>query len=164
MSTKTQAARDAARPQETEAARPRPQAGPQAGARSEAAGQEGSAMELVVSRILQGGVLASAVTIALGLALWALTGQNGYGPGRPPAGWGAILQDAVRLRPMAVVQAGLGLLVLTPIFRVAASVVWFVQQRDWVYVAITAAVLLLLLGSLLAGSLGFASAAASPLY
>ena len=121
-------------------------------------------MELVVSRILQGGVLASAAAIALGLALWALTGQKGYEAGQPPAGWGQILRDAMQLRPMAVVQAGLALLVLTPIFRVAASVVWFVQQRDWVYVAITAAVLLLLLGSLLAGSLGFASAAASPLY
>ena len=46
-----------------------------------------------------------------------------------------------------LVQLGLVLLILTPIARVAFSVVAFLIERDWIYVAVSAIVLGLLLYS-----------------
>jgi uncharacterized membrane protein len=50
-----------------------------------------------------------------------------------------------------VIQLGLLLLIATPIGRVVFSVIGFVRQRDWLYVAITLLVLRLLLYSLMSG-------------
>jgi uncharacterized membrane protein len=47
---------------------------------------------------------------------------------------------------------GLLFLIATPIARVVFSIVGFMRQRDWLYVAVTAAVLALLAYSLLASS------------
>ena len=111
-------------------------------------------MEVVISRILQAGVLLSAAVIGLGVLLWALTGHSGYGPGDHPVGLPATLREAAALRPLAVVQLGIGILVLTPVLRVAASVFWFWRERDWTYVIITAAVLAMLMASLALGAIG----------
>lgn len=46
-----------------------------------------------------------------------------------------------------VIQLGLVLLILTPIARVAFSLVAFILERDWIYVAVSAIVLGLLLYS-----------------
>ena len=111
-------------------------------------------MEVVISRILQAGVLLSAAAIGLGVFLWALTGDSGYAPGRYPIGLEATLREAWALRPLAVVQLGLGVLVLTPVVRAAASVLLFWRERDWTYVAITAGVLAMLVASLVLGAAG----------
>lgn len=50
-------------------------------------------------------------------------------------------------------MAGLLLLIATPVIRVAASVVAYAFERDRLYVAITAAVLLLLFASFALGGL-----------
>jgi len=50
-------------------------------------------------------------------------------------------------------MGGLLLLIATPIARVGLSLVAFVHQRDRLYAAITAFVLLLLLASLAGGAL-----------
>ena len=47
----------------------------------------------------------------------------------------------------ALIQLGLVLLILTPIARVAFSLVAFILERDWIYVAVSAIVLGLLLYS-----------------
>ena len=109
-------------------------------------------MEVVISRILQAGVLLSAAAIGLGVLLWALTGHSGYSPGHYPVGLEAPLRDALALRPLAVVQVGLGILMLTPVVRVAASVLLFWRERDWTYVTITATVLAMLIASLALGA------------
>ena len=46
-----------------------------------------------------------------------------------------------------VIQLGLVLLILTPIARVAFSLVAFILERDWIYVTVSAIVLCLLLYS-----------------
>ena len=46
-----------------------------------------------------------------------------------------------------LIQLGLVLLILTPIARVAFSLVAFILERDWIYVAVSAIVLGLLLYS-----------------
>ena len=114
----------------------------------------GTQMELIISRILQTGVLLSAAVIGLGVLLWAVRGGSGYTPGHYPVRLEATLRDAWALRPLAVVQLGLGILVLTPVVRVAASALLFWRERDWTYVAITAAVLAMLVASLALGAVG----------
>ena len=56
--------------------------------------------------------------------------------------------------PDAVISLGLLLLIATPIMRVAASVLLFLAQRDYRYVAITLFVLAVLLISLRGGMAG----------
>jgi uncharacterized membrane protein len=50
----------------------------------------------------------------------------------------------------AVIQLGLVLLILTPIARVAFSLVGFVLERDWTYTALTTLVLAILIYSFIA--------------
>ena len=106
-----------------------------------------------VSTVLIVGVSASAALIALGFVTglafgWtgSLTGSSGTTG--DPTDFSGLGPGLVALRPIAIAQAGLLLLVATPVFRVAVSLVAFALERDRLYVAITAAVLALLLLSL----------------
>ncbi len=60
-----------------------------------------------------------------------------------------IIHEALALHGRGLIQFGLLLLIATPIARVAFSVVAFLHQRDWTYVAVTLIVLSLLFYSLL---------------
>ncbi len=117
----------------------------------EVAADEGK-LEAIVSGILRGGVLACAVIVAAGVLLWAVSGHSGYPPGGYPAGVRDVLRGVREVRPLAVVQLGLWVLVLTPVMRVVASLVMFASQRDWAYVGFTAAVLVLLAAGLWVGA------------
>ncbi|BAS26554.1 membrane protein [Limnochorda pilosa] len=121
---------------------------------AEAGTDDLAAMETWISRLLQLGVLASAAVIALGVILWAATGETGYAPGTYPLGFGSILAGVLAGRPLAVIQVGLVLLVLTPIFRVGAAVLLFHRQGDRAYTLITLAVFLMLAATFLAGGGG----------
>lgn len=56
-----------------------------------------------------------------------------------------IMEGALHLREREVIQFGLVLLIATPIARVAFSIFAFCHERDWMYAAISAIVLALLL-------------------
>jgi uncharacterized membrane protein len=62
-----------------------------------------------------------------------------------------IVAAALRFESSAVIQLGLLLLIATPIARVALSVIGFLRERDFTYVALTLVVLGVLLGSLFLG-------------
>ena len=111
-------------------------------------------LEFFISRILRFGVLFAAAVVSLGVLLWILKGDSGYDAGTYPIALGTIIRDSMALRPLAVIQLGLLFLVLTPVFRVAASLVIFARGRDWTYTVVSCIVLLLLLLSLLVGSTG----------
>jgi uncharacterized membrane protein len=126
-------------------------------------------MELVISYVLRGGVLLSAAIILCGFALGAVTRDTGYapirshhlsdmlafhqrvGPGYFPTAPAAVVQDALGGKPYAIIGLGMLLLIATPVLRVALSVIFFVVERDWLYVGITVFVLTVLLLSLVAG-------------
>ena len=118
-------------------------------------------MDIVLSRLLRGGVLIAAAIALVGGAIYIA--QYGHLPtdhrafrGEPPAlrsTW-AIIRGATQLRSRWLIQLGLLLLIATPILRVAVSLVAFARQRDRTYVVITAIVLALLLFSLFAGAGG----------
>lgn len=60
----------------------------------------------------------------------------------------------LELRPIALAQAGLLVLLATPVLRVMASVVAFALEGDRLYVAITVGVLAILLLSIFGLNLG----------
>ncbi len=93
--------------------------------------------------------------VAAGVALYLLSGRAGSTPwpaavtlDSPDTRLGDVLRGVSALRPFAVIELGVLLLIATPIMRVAASVLLFFQEGDRVYTAITLAVLLILLWSL----------------
>jgi uncharacterized membrane protein len=119
-------------------------------------------IELLISRLLLGGVAISMATVFLGLLLMfvrhpdylqsAADLQRLTAPGgAAPCTLGAVADGVLAGRGQAVVALGLLLLIATPILRVAVSMVGFALQRDRTYTLISAAVLLLLLVSFLLG-------------
>lgn len=106
-----------------------------------------------VSTVLVVGVSVSAALIGLGFFSALAVGWNGSllgaaaGTG-PSTDFSSVAAGLTALRPIALAQAGLLVLLATPVVRVAVSLVAFGLERDRLYVAITAAVLALLLVSL----------------
>lgn len=115
----------------------------------------GTSLDVLLGHVLRAGVGLSAAVVMLGAGLHLA--RHAHETPR----YSVFLGEPANLRTVrgivgtasswdgpAVVQFGLLLLIATPIARVLFSVVGFVRQRDWLYVAITAVVLGLLLYSL----------------
>jgi len=113
--------------------------------------------EQVIGTLLRAGVLAAAAMVAAAGVLYLAR----HGAERPDVhafhgepqdlrSLGGIVGQAAALRARALIQLGLLLLIATPVARVALSVAVFGLEGDRVYVAVTLAVLGLLLYSLLA--------------
>jgi uncharacterized membrane protein len=108
---------------------------------------------LIVSRVLIVGVTTSAILLAAGFVGSLLVGWEGSLTGAaagagPATDFGTLLADLLAVRPIALAQAGLVVLVATPVVRVAASVVAFTLEGDRLYAGITVIVLAILLASL----------------
>ena len=115
--------------------------------------------DIVLAYVLRAGVLLAATVVACGGVVFLAS--HGFerpsyhvfrGEPVPLRSVHGVFDEALHLHGRGLVQLGLLLLIATPIARVVFSVVGFVRQRDWLYVAITAVVLALLSYSLLAGS------------
>ncbi len=102
-------------------------------------------MEITISNLLRIGVLISAGLILLGLVLLVGKGGSGYPGATFPTSLAAIYSGLLTLKPDAVILAGLLLLVLTPVLRVAVSIIAFWQERDYRYMVIATVVLLVLM-------------------
>ena len=107
----------------------------------------------VVSTVLRTGVVTAAALTAVGFAMSLLVGWNGSLLGAPPMAsaptdFSRLVSGLLALRPVAFAQAGLVVLIATPVLRVATSVVGFWLEADRLYVAITLGVLVILLGSI----------------
>lgn len=111
-------------------------------------------LRLVVSWVLTIGVSISGGLIAAGFAGSLLVGWRGSLVGKPHldapiTDFGGLVNGLAAMRPQAIAQLGLLVLVATPIVRVLASLVGFALERDRLYVAITMGVLVILLSSAL---------------
>jgi uncharacterized membrane protein len=107
----------------------------------------------LISGVLIVGVVISAALIAFGLAASLLVGWDGSLSGSPPTtlangDFSAVSAAILQLRPIGFAQAGLIVLIATPVVRVLASFVAFTLERDRLYAAITLGVLAILLSSL----------------
>lgn len=108
--------------------------------------------ELAISHVLRGGVVISAAIILLGVVWFYLQmAITGHATLTYPHTVVEVAQQLAQGDPLALVALGLLILLLTPILRVAISIVIFALERDWLYTVITLIVLLILLVSLLLG-------------
>lgn len=104
----------------------------------------------IIGWVLQGGVILSAIIIALGLLLLPFR-PGGLSLQRLlnfPQTLGQVGEGLLILRPQAVIALGLLLLIATPVLRVAVSIIAFLFERDRKYVVITFIVLGILLFSI----------------
>ncbi|HKU23807.1 MAG TPA: DUF1634 domain-containing protein [Terriglobales bacterium] len=113
-------------------------------------------MDVLVGYILLGGVLLSMLLIIIGL-VWKYVQSGGIHLDYELAGMNlfqfvvsevhiAILGE---IRPRLLINMGIVVLMLTPFFRVLASMVYFlVVLKNWKYTVFTSFVLLVLTGSL----------------
>jgi uncharacterized membrane protein len=114
--------------------------------------------DIILAYVLRVGVLISAVAVACGGVVFLVR----HGLERPsyhvfrgePGALKSIrgiVNESIHFRGRGLVQLGLLLLIATPIARVVLSIFGFIRQRDWLYVFITVAVLVLLAYSLFGG-------------
>ncbi len=107
----------------------------------------------VISGVLIVGVVTSAILLTAAFVTSLIVGWDGSLVGavdrvRPDSDFSGLVESLAKLRPIAIAQLGLLVLVATPVVRVIASVVGFALERDRLYVAITLGVLVILLVSL----------------
>jgi uncharacterized membrane protein len=121
--------------------------------------------ELIISAVLRTGVVTSMAVIMLGTLLTFIHHREYVSspaalerlthPGAAvPQSLRGVVNGVGQLRGQSIVTAGLLLLILTPVVRVAVSVLTFVAQRDRTYILITSVVLFLLLLSFVLGRPG----------
>ena len=119
-------------------------------------------LELLISRLLRVGVMASVALIVVGMTVTFFQHPDylsssvvldcAVGPGATfPHELHALVESTYQMRGEAIVTLGLLVLMATPVMRVAVSVFAFIHHRDRTYALITAAVLCLLLLSLVLG-------------
>ena len=101
-------------------------------ARKNSSSERDNRMEAAIGRVLRVGVTMSSVCLASGLALSLLNGPS---------------RMSNRL-----LNAGIVILMATPVGRVVISVGEYVVERDWFFVAMTSIVLLELLASVVAAT------------
>ena len=113
-------------------------------------------MELALAMLLRAGVLLAAALVLAGGLLYlvrdgGLRPHYGQFTGEPgnlqhPGG---VLTAALHLQPLGLIQLGVLVLLVTPVVRVAFSLLAFAREKDLTYVGMTAVVLLVLVLSLL---------------
>ncbi|GIP32993.1 DUF1634 domain-containing protein [Paenibacillus sp. J2TS4] len=104
-----------------------------------------AAVELVVSRWLRVGVMVSGAVILAGLLFFIVAGDSGYPGATFPTSLKDILAGAMAFKPYAIIMAGLFLLILTPVLRVAISLIVFLVEKDYLYVLLTSFVFITLI-------------------
>lgn len=113
-------------------------------------------IQLLIARTLRWGVAVACTLAAIGGAIY-LVRHGGepmkdythfsYADAHPEAytTLGGIVEGFLHFTAVGWIQTGVLALLLTPILRVALSFVDFVEERDWLYAAITAVVLAVIL-------------------
>jgi uncharacterized membrane protein len=122
-------------------------------------------VEIIISTILRTGVISSLAIILLGTMVtyaqhpeYAMQSSElpkliTYGTDFPHS-LDEVFGGVARLRGQALIALGLLILIATPVMRVAISIMAFLVQRDYTFVAITCMVLALLCFSFLMGRFG----------
>ena len=119
-------------------------------------------MRNIMGSLLRVGVLAAAFLVVLGGVLFFLQHPKEIFDYTTFKGEPAkfrqvhlIVKEAMNLRGRDIIQLGLLVLIATPVARVIFSLIGFLIEKDWIYVSITAIVLMILFVSLLSNYLTF---------
>lgn len=129
---------------------------PEAHTPSAAHAMDDAAMERIMGRLLQAGVLLAAAVVTAGGAMYLVARHAAHPDYRvfaakpvqlrhPSTLWQGILHG----HPSAIIDLGILLLVATPICRVLFAVIAFSVERDRLYVAISLTVLAVLIFGML---------------
>lgn len=108
-------------------------------------------IEIKIGKIMRYGVILAMVIMAVGLALLFINGNGGYPNNAFPTSFKTISHGCLHAKPYAIMMAGMFILILTPVLRVVVSIYAFMKERDYLYVAITIIVFVILISSLLIG-------------
>ena len=118
-------------------------------------------MNKILGIVLRSGVILSGAIIAFGTALFianhSLDDTSAYLTYNPsviphgnfPVSFASIASGLVSLDPLSIIALGFLVLLATPVARVALSLFLFAAERDRKFVYLTAAVLAILLFSIL---------------
>ncbi len=109
-------------------------------------------MDTQMGRLLQVGVLLASATVLVGGASLLFAHAGAHTDFRTFRGEPASLRHLRPLaaaiahgEPAAIIQLGVLLLIATPVARVAFAAMSFLRERDWLYVAVSLTVLVVLL-------------------
>ncbi|WP_184545233.1 DUF1634 domain-containing protein [Mucilaginibacter sp. FT3.2] len=118
-------------------------------------------MQSIIGWILRAGVLISMSVVFIGGVVYL------YRHGQSHADYSkfngvpdfvhntsGIFNGIITGRGRAIIQAGIILLIATPIIRVVFSAIGFVLEKDYLYLGITILVLIIILASMLSGHAG----------
>ena len=112
---------------------------------------------LIISLVLQIGVMISAALVIIGLIIYfSHAGHGSYrqyvGPAFSfPHSFGSLKAGILRTEGLSYIAAGLLVLILTPILRVATSILLFMSKKDKPMAYVTIGVLIILVCSFLLG-------------
>lgn len=112
-----------------------------------------------IGLLLRYGVIISFAMVAAGSLLLFVQGGTGYSPLQDakgmagsgvafPIAFGDVVAGALQAKPFALIQLGLLALFATPVIRVAVSILLFLKEERYAFVAITVGVLSVLLLSI----------------
>ena len=116
-------------------------------------------METMMGRLLQTGVLLASAVVLIGGVFYvhahfgttvdyrSFAGEP-FGLRTPKGFWHLLMQG----NPAAIIQAGVILLIATPVARVVFAVIGFALERDRFYVLVSLTVLAVLMASLIYSS------------
>lgn len=115
--------------------------------------RDAAGFRLLLSRLLLAGVSAAAGLMVIGLLSALVVGWTGSLVGAGPVShavgdFSETFAGVMALRPFAIAQLGLLVLLATPVLRVATSVVAFAIEGDRLYALISGVVLTVLLTSI----------------
>jgi uncharacterized membrane protein len=118
-------------------------------------------MQVIIGWVLRLGVFISMLVVFLGGVLYLYrhgqtVADHSVFKGIPvfvQTGSG-IIDGILHFRGQAIIQAGIILLILTPIIRVICSAIGFVLEKDYLYIGITLLVLFIIFMSMLSGYAG----------
>ncbi|AZK45003.1 DUF1634 domain-containing protein [Paenibacillus lentus] len=111
-------------------------------------------VEIAVSKMLRIGIVLAGLVIVVGLILFLVTGDSGYPEDTFPTSLPDIFQGVLQLKSVAIIEVGLILLILTPVFRVFVSMLAFIHEKDYRFVVISIFVLIILAISFVLGKVG----------
>ncbi len=101
------------------------------------------AFESAIGRLLIAMTYTSVVFLVIGVGLMAAAG---IGPldGGPALDPGSLIAGLVGLDPAAFLWLGLGIVIATPIIRVAATGIAYARQGQWTMVLVSGAILVVI--------------------
>jgi len=122
-------------------------------------------MEVAISTLLRAGIIISLSIVLLGVIIMYAHHPEYLHSGEPlahlksaeyryPTTLGGIFRSAFAGQGRAIVLLGVFVLFMTPVMRVAVSILTFVWEKDWSFVLVTSVVLVFLLLSLVLGRAG----------